>query len=534
MLTLPVVPQKVLAVDLPSKVGNGHRLKTIIVNNYHPYTFMNDKGEPDGFSVEIARAVTGAMDLELDIRADKWDQAMKELESGGIDLLPMMARSPERDKIFDFSVPHTIAYDSIFIKKGTTYIRTLKDLSGKTVIVMNRDAAHSYLLSSGLAKTMEINLVDSLPEALKQLAAGKGDAAIMPKLVGIITAKKLNLQDIETSPQLIDSYTRPFSFAVKNGNQALLERLNQGLNIIKSTGQYDVIYKKWFGALENPHIYLKTVLKFGSLAALILLGFIVWNVVLNRRVKLKTAHLQVEIKLRQLREKELEVRNAELERFNYTISHELKSPLVTVKSFLGFLKMDLKADDSEKVDKDIDFMNTATDKMKRILDELLEMSRVGRMINEPVSVRFDALVKGALASLAGAIAERGVTVQVNDSAMTLLGDPLRLEEIWQNLIENALKYMGDQPAPRLEIGVSVENDSPVFYLRDNGIGIDPRYHKKIFELFDKLDAKSDGTGLGLALIKRIVEVYDGRIWVESKGVGHGSCFKFTLPEAVKG
>jgi len=213
-----------------------------------------------------------------------------------------MAYSEERDRLFDFSVPQTIAYDAIFFKKGNSGLRSLNDLSGKTVIVMNKDVAHSYLLSSGLSKTMSLNLVDSLPEALKQLAAGKGDAAIMPKLVGIATAKKLNLSDIETSPQLIDGYTRPFCFAVKDGNQALLERLNQGLNIIKSTGQYDAIYKKWFGTLEEPPLNIKTVTKYGAVAVLVLLGFVAWNIILKRQVMSKTKHLEAEIVQRKLSE----------------------------------------------------------------------------------------------------------------------------------------------------------------------------------------------------------------------------------------
>jgi CheY-like chemotaxis protein len=137
----------------------------------------------------------------------------------------------------------------------------LTDLSGKTVIVMNKDAAHDYLLSSGLSKTMRLQLVDSLPEALRELSSGKGDAAIMPKLVGILTLKKRNLSNIDSSPPVIDRYDRPFSFAVRDGDQALLERLNQGLSIIKSTGQYDAIYRKWFGALEGPHIPWKSVLQ---------------------------------------------------------------------------------------------------------------------------------------------------------------------------------------------------------------------------------------------------------------------------------
>ena len=298
--------------DSATKAGAGQRLKTIIVNNYHPYTFINDRGQPDGFSVEIAKAVTKAMDLELEIRADKWDVAMKELEAGKIDLLPMMAYSQERDIIFDFSVPHTIAYDTIFIRKGSTDLRTLKNLSGKTVIVMNKDIAHSYLLSSGLSKTMTIYLVDSLSDALKQLASGIGDAAIMPKLVGLVTVKNLHIPGIETSPQLIDNYTRPFSFAVKDGNQALLERLNQGLNIIKSTGQYDVIYKKWFGALEDPHLDLKTAIMYASGALLIIIAFIAWNVMLKRQVSAKTKHLEVEIAERKQVEETIKVRDERL------------------------------------------------------------------------------------------------------------------------------------------------------------------------------------------------------------------------------
>ena len=231
-------------------------LKTIIVDNYQPYSFLNEKGESEGFSVEIARAVAKVMDFELDITVNTWEKAEKSLENGDIDLLPMMAYSIQRDLVFDFSVPHTIAYDAIFYNKNGQNPHSLADLNGMSVIVLNHDVAHDYLVTSGLDKTMRLQLVDSVPDALRQLAAGKADAAIMPKLVGIVTLKKLNLLNIETSPQLIDNYTRPFSFAVKDGNQPLLERLNQGLNIIKSTGQYDVIYKKWFGSLGGADVFL--------------------------------------------------------------------------------------------------------------------------------------------------------------------------------------------------------------------------------------------------------------------------------------
>ncbi|MCP5103508.1 MAG: hypothetical protein GY950_09025 [bacterium] len=97
-------------------------------------------------------------------------------------------------------------------------------------------------------------------------------------------------------------------------------------------------------------------------------------------------------------------------------------------------------------------------------------------------------------------------------------------------MDNAAKFMGDQSTPRIEIGTRLNDRETIFYVRDNGVGIDPRYHRKVFELFDKLDAKSNGTGVGLAIVKRIVEVHGGRIWVESEGTGKGSIFCFTIPE----
>lgn len=112
----------------------------------------------------------------------------------------------------------------------------------------------------------------------------------------------------------------------------------------------------------------------------------------------------------------------------------------------------------------------------------------------------------------------------------MYGDRQRLTEIWQNLIDNAVKYMGDQVYPCIEIGIKTERGEQTFYVRDNGIGIAPDHSHKIFSLFEKLDPTTKGTGLGLALAKKIVEYYKGSIWVESAGPGHGSCFFFTLPE----
>jgi signal transduction histidine kinase len=235
---------------------------------------------------------------------------------------------------------------------------------------------------------------------------------------------------------------------------------------------------------------------------------------------------------RKRQERELSEKSSELERFTYTVSHDLKSPLVTVKTFLGYLEQDLLAPHTERIKQDVGYMRTAADKMGHLLDELLNLARVGRKCNPPVRVTFKQLAQEAVGLVAGRISTSHAEVQVADAAVVLEGDRSRLVEIWQNLVENACKFMADQPKPRVEIGVEKRGAETVFFVRDNGAGIDPRYQEKVFSLFEKLNPKIEGTGMGLALVKRVVELYKGRIWVESGGRGQGANFLFTLPAAV--
>jgi signal transduction histidine kinase len=226
---------------------------------------------------------------------------------------------------------------------------------------------------------------------------------------------------------------------------------------------------------------------------------------------------------------ELEAKNAELERFTYSVSHDLKSPLVTINGFLGLLAEDVTKRDEERVQRDIEQIRDATQKMKRLLDDLLELSRIGRLINPPEVVELDELAHEAVALVAGQIAERGVQVVIASGLPVVYGDRPRLLEVLQNLVDNAVKFMGEQPVPRIEIGVRRTDTETICYVKDNGKGIEPRYHDKVFGLFERLDQTIEGTGIGLALVRRIVEVHSGRIWIESEGKGQGSTFCFTLP-----
>ena len=238
--------------------------------------------------------------------------------------------------------------------------------------------------------------------------------------------------------------------------------------------------------------------------------------------------LQAELAARKELITELEAKNAELERFTYTVSHDLKSPLFTIRGFLGYLEQDALSSDRERLRSDVQRINDATDKMQNLLNDLLQLSRIGRIGNEPEIISFNELADEAISLVQGRIDERGITVHVAPDLPQVFGDKVRLLEVVQNLVDNAAKFMGDQKTPRIEIGQDGEEDrKPILYVRDNGIGIASEHHERVFGLFNKLDVKADGTGIGLALVKRIIEVHGGRIWIESD-LGKGATFYFTL------
>lgn len=228
--------------------------------------------------------------------------------------------------------------------------------------------------------------------------------------------------------------------------------------------------------------------------------------------------------------KELEAKNTELEQFTYTVSHDLKAPLITISGFLSFMTEDALSGNLERLKTDIQRINEAAEKMNHLLDDLLELSRIGRLMNAPARVALRDLVGEARDLVRGRLDEGRITIKIQEELPYIYGDRQRLLEVLQNLIDNAAKFMGDQPHPTIEIGQygQPQDELITFYVRDNGMGIAPEFHERIFGLFNRLDSKIEGTGIGLALVKRIVEFHGGKVWVESE-LNSGATFYVTLP-----
>ena len=176
----------------------------------------------------------------------------------------------------------------------------------------------------------------------------------------------------------------------------------------------------------------------------------------------KQAEAEREALIKQLKEK-----NTELENFTYTVSHDLKAPLITISGFLDYLEEDALEGNIERLKKDIQRISDATSKMQRMLDELLELSRIGRMMNPPEDVPFGKIVQEALDNVKGRLGEGRIKVKIGSDLPFVHGDQLRLVEVVQNLVDNAAKFMGNQPEPTIEIGLMKRGNESVFFVRDN-------------------------------------------------------------------
>ena len=225
---------------------------------------------------------------------------------------------------------------------------------------------------------------------------------------------------------------------------------------------------------------------------------------------------------------ELRAKNADLELFNRTVSHDLKSPLITVKGLLSWVERDAVAGNADRLKSNLQLISNAAGRMEQLIDQLSQIMRMGHQGESWEELPFEHLAHSAVELLAGRIADGHVEVEIASDLPTVRGNRSTLLQVLQNLIENAVKFMGNQPHPRVEIGARQEGRDTVFYVRDNGIGIDPCCQEKVFDVFDRVDHSVEGCGLGLSLVKRGVEAHGGRIWVESEGLGQGCTFCFSL------
>ena len=315
----------IFTIDLPidaSENGNSVKRYKILESaselDYPPFALVRKNETADGFSVDLLTEVTKAVGLKIHFNVGSWHVIKQKLIDGKLDVLPLVAYSKDRDKVFDFSASYLRLHGTIFVRKGDTSIQNETDLIDKEVIVMQSGNAHEYVLQNRL--TNKLILTDNYEAALKLLASGKHDAVLMLQLVGFQLLEKLNITnvvsihsftktDLKPIDRPLSGFEQRFCFAVPEGNKALLELLNEGLAIVIASGTYNDLYDKWFGPiLPQPDTNWPRIFQyfFSILLPILFLSALIGLWFLKKQMALKTRYLKEEIQVRKRAEQTLQ------------------------------------------------------------------------------------------------------------------------------------------------------------------------------------------------------------------------------------
>lgn len=263
-------------------------------SDFSPYEFINDKNEPDGYNVEMTRAIARQLGLKVHIELGQWSDVRRELETGKIDAMTGVLYSKERDEVFDFSIPHVVISYAVFVRKDSV-IQNPMDLKGKEVIVVKDVYAHDWLSQNDF--TPHVVTVARPEEALQLLSHGRHDCAVLARLHGLDLLRSLNIDNLKTiGPPVL---TQKMGFAVKAGNADLLAKINEGLYLVQASGEYDRIYRKWFSVYEQKRFQDRLV-QIGKLVGLPLVVLLVLAGLWIRSLKLLVARRTQALKENQI------------------------------------------------------------------------------------------------------------------------------------------------------------------------------------------------------------------------------------------
>ncbi|AWI04674.1 HD domain-containing phosphohydrolase [Clostridium drakei] len=295
-------------------INNGKKLdRTIIIGDdkdYPPYSFIDEKGNPAGFDIELAKAAAENMGFKVKIKLGVWSEIRDELENGKIDVIAGMFYSEDREKNYSFTTKSTITSADVFTRNGKS-VKDMSDLKGKTVVVEADEISGEYLKKQNLG----INFIEvkSAEDALKLVSINKYDYSVVPTVIGNYFIKKDKFSNLKSNGLAINS--DDYCFAVKKGNDDLLFALNGGLQILKATGKYDEMYDKWLGVYEEKNFYetvIKNIWLISALAASIFL-LLLWNITLKKRVSIRTKELLEANENLNKNKQELLISNEEIE-----------------------------------------------------------------------------------------------------------------------------------------------------------------------------------------------------------------------------
>jgi signal transduction histidine kinase len=561
------------------------RIDTILIASepdYPPYCIIDANGNPDGFSVELFRAVTKAVGIEVTVKIGLWSHIMGDLAEGRIDALPFVGRTPEREGLFDFTLPYLSLHGAIFVRVGTEGITSVSDLKKKRVGVMKGDNAEEFVLRKNLSD--HIISTNTFEEAFRMLRSGELDAVVTQRVMGIQLLKSMKIKSVVPLDIQLPDFRQDFCFAVKKGDAVLLSRLNEGLSIVIANKKFDQLHLKWFGPSIDQSPSFNEVLRTSIYVLIPLIAIIglVMNSFLRRLVRSRTAMLQSEIEghkqttnelitlkdelekrvaertdelnnqieklsrsqkamlymvedlnemTEQLKDERMKLQmiNKELESFSYSVSHDLRAPLRAIDGYSNILFEDY-ADtlDSEGI-RLLSLLRENSQRMDKLITDLLALSRVTRSEMNLFRIDMKTMADSIFHEIASELEKETVSFSIGELP-DAFADPTLMRQVWANLISNALKYTKPKNKREIKVAGRSENGINFYEVKDNGVGFNPSYTHKIFETFQRLHRSDEfeGTGVGLSIVHRIVLRHGGTVGAEGRE-GEGAKVWFSLP-----
>ncbi|NGZ06285.1 MAG: transporter substrate-binding domain-containing protein [Magnetococcales bacterium] len=512
--------------------------------DYPPYATVNAQGEADGFSVDLFKAVAQVMGLEVTFRVGPWHEMRAALERGEIDALPLVSYSEERERVFDFSAPHTDALATVMIRKGDPAFTSERDLYGKKIIVMQADATHDYLVRHQIST--DLILAKTVLEVLQRLSGGEGDVAFVARLPGLLEARARGLDElvIATGPA-IAVHGRGYGFAVRKGNSELLDQLNHGLAVVKAAGKYAEIYDKWFGMVDPRGISLETLHTYGGMIGggilFVLAVGLLWNSSLRREIQQRRV---AEERLEQsnhnlsLAKEAAEAASQAKSLFLANMSHEFRTPLHAILGFNRLLLCDVEVTARQK--EYLEVIQASASHLLTLIQDVLEMSRIeaGRMELHLKVVDLKKILTDVADMMRIRAEEKGLMFHVKHDAdlpHDAQTDGSKLRQVLINLLSNAIKFTEKGTVTlRAGLGRDIDMDGPRELwceVEDSGVGIPAEALEKIFEPFTQIShspGSGEGTGLGLTITRHYLRLLGGDVEVTSSP-GHGSIFRCRVP-----
>jgi len=530
------------ALSLPLASAD-NRAVTIGVYENAPKIFTSESGKPSGIFVDIIEHIAETEGWRLHYVPGTWTEGLDRLARREIDLMPDVANTAARAEIYSFHrEPVLSSWFQVYARRGSE-IRSLLDLSGKRICVLNRSVQQEAFaqLAAGFGLSTTLIPVPDYKAIFEMVARGEADAAITNRFYGVMHAPKHGLEDT----RVIFHPTQLFFAASRSMPTQLLDILdNHLLNMKSDPGSvYYMSLKRWISeeARFKLPVWIQTL---AWVVGVVLLMSIAGSVILKRQVNARTRELK---RINQEMEQRVIDRTAELaaamekaraadrikSAFLATMSHELRTPLNSIIGFTGIMLQGLTGSLNPEQHKQMSMVQSSARHLLALINDVLDISKIeaGQLTLSITPFDLKASIEKAVMLVLPLAEKKGLDIRLNiaDDVATATTDQRRLEQVILNLLNNAVKFT---ERGEVDISCRMEDNRYCVSVSDTGIGIEAEHLQTVFQPFHQIDTgltrKYEGTGLGLSICKKIIEMMGGVIEVESRP-GRGSTFTIRFP-----